>query len=621
MHRSLLAFALLVVAALSGVALATPASAAPGDITLASTSDTAIQGNGYSSWPSVSADGTKVAFLSAASNLDPGDTDTIVDVYVKDLVTGSLTLASTSDIGKKGNSSSSEPSLSADGTKVAFWSAATNLDPGDTDSKVDVYVKDLVSGKLTLASTSAKETKGTKGNGYSFDPSLSADGTKVAFRSSASNLDPGDTDIWLDVYVKDLVTGSLTLASTSADGTKANDFSYQPSLSADGTKVAFWSVATNFDPRDTDAFEDVYVKDLVTGSLTLASTSADGTKGDSSSAQPRLSADGTRVAFSSDASNFDPRDTDTVNDVYVKDLVTGNLKLASTSADGTKGDKYSYQPSLSADGTRIAFISAASNFDPRDTDTDTVTDVYVKDLVTGNLKLASTSANGTKGNSNGAQASLSADGTGVAFSTYASNLDPGDTDFDDDVYVKELGDEDTPDVPAPNISIGHVTVAEAAGTATLQVTLSRADHQGVSVGYSTSNGAATAGQDYTASAGTLVISAGHATGTITVPILNDTIDEPATQSFSVQLAAPEGAVIVDGSGTVTIRDDDRPTGVRISDAVIVEGDTGTRPMVFTVTLTAPSEKTVKVTFTTASGSASSLATTRRAPGRCDSCPA
>ena len=99
---------------------------------------------------------------------------------MKDLTTGDLTLASTSDAGVKGNSSSLEASLSADGTKVAFPSEATNLDPADTGRVVDVYVKDLTTGDLTLASTS---DAGVKGNGSSSDTSLSADGTNVAFLS------------------------------------------------------------------------------------------------------------------------------------------------------------------------------------------------------------------------------------------------------------------------------------------------------------------------------------------------------------------------------------------------------------------------------------------------------
>ncbi len=375
-HRTLVG---AVVATLAVLLPAVPASAAPGDITLASTSDAGVKANRVSVEPSLSADGTKVAFTSYATNLDPADTVGIdLDVYVKDLVTGEISLASTSDTGVKGNNESREPSLSADGTKVAFFSGATNLDPADTDKNLDVYVKDLVTGNITLASTS---DTGVKANHDSWDPSLSADGTKVAFFSSATTLDPADSgpDLHYDVYVKDLVTGDITLASTSDTGVKGNNESLEPFLSVDGTEVAFRSFASNLDPVDTDTSSDVYVKDLVTGDITLASTSDAGVKANNDVSQaPSLSADGTKVAFSSQATNLDPVDTDTSSDVYVKDLVTGDIALASTSDAGVKANGQSLEPFLSVDGTEVAFSSAATNLDPADTDT--TLDTYVKEL-------------------------------------------------------------------------------------------------------------------------------------------------------------------------------------------------------------------------------------------------
>ena len=296
-----------------------------------------------------------VAFVSNATNLDPADTDNFTDVYVKDLTTGDITLASTSDSGIKANSGGHIPSLSADGTRVAFYSGATNLDPADTDSLYDIYVKDLTTGDITLASTTEG---GIKANGDSGFPSLSADGTRVAFGTYATNLNHADTDLFFDVYVKDLTTGDITLASTSDDGVKANNESsgFGVSLSADGTRVAFESDASNLDPADTDFTFDVYVKDLATGDITLASTSDSGIKSNGASVDVSLSAEGTRVAFVSEASNLDPADTDFTFDVYVKDLATGDITLASTSDSGIKGNGDSLDTNLSADGTRVAFV-------------------------------------------------------------------------------------------------------------------------------------------------------------------------------------------------------------------------------------------------------------------------
>jgi hypothetical protein len=411
---------------------------ASGDITLVSTSDAGVKGNLGSDFSSISSDGTKVAFESQSTSLDPADTDTLGDIYVKDLATGDINVASTSDAGVKGNGHSIGSALSADGTKVAFSSQATNFDPVDTDDLNDVYVKDLVTGDIALASTSDTGVKGNDHTPPSFAGFLSADGTKVAFSSQATNLDPADTDGFQDVYVKDLVTGDITLASTSDTGEKGNDNSPPTglSLSADGTKIAFESKATNLDPADTDALFDIFVKDLVSSDITLVSTSDTGIKGNRNSGSPSLLDDGTKVALVSFATNFDPSDTDVVADVYVKDLLTGDITLASTSTSGVKGNDGSFGPWLAGDGSKVSFHSLATNLDPADTDT--LSDIYVKDLVTGDLTLASTSDAGVKGNDFSIGSSLSADGGKIAFVSHATNLDPADTDSNGDVYVKDF---------------------------------------------------------------------------------------------------------------------------------------------------------------------------------------
>lgn len=111
----------------------------------------------------------------------------------------------------------SKPSLSAEGSKVALQSDATNLDPDDTDTLPDINVKDLASGDMTLASTS---DPGVKGNGDSFVSSVSSDGTRVAFGSLATNLDSADTDSIHDVYVKELGEAP---AECTITGTEGND--------------------------------------------------------------------------------------------------------------------------------------------------------------------------------------------------------------------------------------------------------------------------------------------------------------------------------------------------------------------------------------------------------------
>nr|MBA3553116.1 PD40 domain-containing protein [Actinomycetota bacterium] len=334
-----------------------------------------VKGNGDSFAPATSADGTLVAFQSFATNLHPADGDQYLDVYLKNLSTGLLTLLSASDSGMKGNGDSFAPAISADGTRVAFASDATNLDPADSESKFDVYVKRVSTGDIALASRSAG---GTNSNGDSLSPALSDDGGVVAFDSSATNLIGADSDSISDIYTKELATGALNLVSTSANGTKGNGDSYGPSISSDGQVVAFQSAARNLHGDDADALQDIYVKDLPSGDITLASTSDSRVKGDGGSVTPTISGNGSAVAFHSVATNLDPVDTDAISDVYVKEVGTGDITLASLSEDGRKGNGSSLAPSLAGDGTVAGFDSTSSNLHPDDTDE--VEDIYVKEL-------------------------------------------------------------------------------------------------------------------------------------------------------------------------------------------------------------------------------------------------
>jgi Tol biopolymer transport system component len=282
--------------------------------------------NGASFSPVFSADGTKVAFVSSATNLGPTDTNGTLDVYLRDLSTGTTSLVSADSSGTDaGNSASLSPVISADGTKVAFRSGASNLGPTDTNGTTDVYLRDLGTGITSLVSVNAAGTDA--GNGHSDSPVISADGTKVAFISNGSDLGPTDTNGADDIYVHDLEAGITSLVSVNAAGTDAgnktgnNGPASHTVISADGTKVAFASAASNLGPADTNGTFDAYLRDLETGTTSLVSVNAAGTDaGDSNSYGAVFSADGTKVAFRSLASNLGPADTNGTWDVYVRDL-------------------------------------------------------------------------------------------------------------------------------------------------------------------------------------------------------------------------------------------------------------------------------------------------------------
>ena len=190
-------------------------------------------------------------------------------------------------------------------------------------------------------------------------------------RRPQPNLHPKDPVDDFDVYLKDLVTGALTLASLSASGEKRVGLfgSLGARLSADGRRVGFHSDAPGLHPSDTDETADVFVRDLVSGELILVSTNDAGVKGNGQSTGPSLSSDGAKVAFASYATNFDLQVTTNGSvALYMKDLATGDLSLVSTNAAGEVIRGGLSNPSMSADATRIAFDSSSSNAHPADTD-------------------------------------------------------------------------------------------------------------------------------------------------------------------------------------------------------------------------------------------------------------
>ena len=452
----------------------------------------------------ISADGTHVAFSTAAS-LDPADTNGKSDVYVRDLVTNTTTLVSRASggSGAVGNGSSSDPSIDADGGRVAFTSGATNLVPGDTNSKDDVFTYDIPTQTTELISR-ASTSAGALGDGASYEPSISDDGTRIAFATQATNLG-GSPPARPSVYMRD-IGGALqptTLESESSGGTPANGGSILPSISGDGKSVAFESTATNLDPADTNFFPDVYVRSLVSPTTTLVSR-ADGPSGAAAGVYyfaPSISTDGSKIAFVT-ATNLSGADTNSEFDVYVRAL-SGTTTLVSRAPGplGAVGDGYTLSASISGDGGIVYFASTSTNFgnapspdfqqvyarnlitstttfvshppgDPSfvaaddgaydpgipevsadgrfvvfasdadnlsSEDDNRYTNIFVRDTLLDKTTLVSRASgpNGAAATGPSYAATISADGTTVAFGSWANNIVPGDTAFAD-VFVRNL---------------------------------------------------------------------------------------------------------------------------------------------------------------------------------------
>ena len=202
--------------------------------------------------PSISADGRSIAFESYAKNLVPGDTNDKQDVFIRDMLEGTTELISVASGAARvqGNWASSNASVSACGHYVAFDSEATNLVVGDTNARVDVFVRDRRTGTTTRASV-AGGTFDSQANDTSRRPSISASGRSVAFESLASNLVPGDSNGQMDIFVRDLISGTTERASTDSARLEANARSEGASLSRDGGVIVFTSSATNLVAGET----------------------------------------------------------------------------------------------------------------------------------------------------------------------------------------------------------------------------------------------------------------------------------------------------------------------------------------------------------------------------------
>jgi hypothetical protein len=342
--------------------------------------------------------------------------------------------ANVSTAGAVANNTSSLSSISADGRYVAFYSLATNLVAGDTNGVADIFVRDRLSGQTTRVSVS---TAGAQGNGDSSGQSLSADGRYVAFASSASNLVSGDTNGATDVFVHDRQTGQTTRVSVSSSGVQGNGSSVTPDISADGRYVVFQSLASNLVAGDTNGLGDVFVHDRLTGQTSRVSVSSGGAQGNNSSNTPSISADGRFVTFSSSASNLVAGDTNANTDVFVRDLQTGQTSRVSVASGGGQANDRSTGSHLSADGRYVAFLSFASNLVGGDTTNSS--DIFIHDRQTGQTNRVDVASNGGQPSAGvSSWFSISADGRYVAFASYASNLIAGDTNGVGDIFVRDV---------------------------------------------------------------------------------------------------------------------------------------------------------------------------------------
>jgi Tol biopolymer transport system component len=323
--------------------------------------------------PAITPDGRYVVFESSQTGLVSPATNGKVQIFLYDRKLNQVELISATPAGAAGNNASNNAAISADGCKVVFESLATDLTAGDTNNLKDVFLRNRCTSPpqtqlLSLGASGEQSTLAGSG-----DPDISADGNSVAFYYGGSRSSGTSSATLEGVYLRNLQTGTTQCISVSQQ-TGACASAAHPAISADGARVAFWSYGPLL-LSDTNTVWDIYLYDKNAAALSIASISQTGqqrTQGNESTSRivaPAISADGRYVAFATTSPALVANDTNGLQDVFVKDTVTGAVVLASVSSTGVQGDKDSpagqgERPSLSADGSWVVFTTSATNLTP-----------------------------------------------------------------------------------------------------------------------------------------------------------------------------------------------------------------------------------------------------------------
>lgn len=310
----------------------------------------------------ISSDGRFVAFVSAADDLVPGDLNARADAFLRDRATGTTELVSIGSSGAQGDFHTNTANVSDDGRFVVFDSASSTFVGGDTNAALDVFVRDRALGVTERISIS---TTGAQADGDSYYSSISADGRFVAFQSAATNIVPGDTNAKLDIFVRDRQLGTTQRVSVSGNGQQGDADSTGPIISNDGSHVTFTSFATSFGASAWTP--QAFSRDLVHGSTRLVSAAMDGSPANGWSGAGACSADGRYVCFGSTSTDLSVSVSPNGGEIYVRDLARERTWLVSTKTSGAFANGQSVWPRMSPDGRYVAFGTMATDFAPGDT--------------------------------------------------------------------------------------------------------------------------------------------------------------------------------------------------------------------------------------------------------------
>lgn len=279
------------------------------------------QANNGSLHAVISGDGHYVVFRSGATNLVPtGDANPYGDIFLKDLVTDEVFMVSYNSAGVQSNGPCQNPDLSQDARFIVFSCSADNMVPNDTNMNEDIFVRDRLTGTTERVSVSST---GAEADGNSEWANISADGRYVTFQSEAEDLVPNDSNSTMDIFRHDRLTGVTELVSVNLSGQSCYGGAKDADISHDGRYVLFLSGANDLILNDTNVHLDAFVRDMDTGVTRRVNVSSSGEEADGScDFWPAFSPDGWHLIFCSYAHNLVPGDTNYMYDIFVHSINT-----------------------------------------------------------------------------------------------------------------------------------------------------------------------------------------------------------------------------------------------------------------------------------------------------------
>ena len=395
-----------------------------------------VQADGTSYFGDISGNGRWVVFESNAGNLVAGNRQRRSDIYLRDRMLGTTILISVHKPKGRSIAASTNARMARGSRYVAFQSLAYDLVDGDTNQRQDVFVRDRMANRTVLAS---RGHDGGPADGGSQLEALSPTGRFVAFTSTASNLTTTTTPGEEELYVRDLKSGTTTLESVNNQGEASDRYVSNAAINLDGRFLAFVTQAHNLSTRDKNNEFDIYLRDRATRQTILVTTGLGGTSSDRSSNDPVLSDDGQFVAFDSFAANLAPGNENHQTNAYIWSRSTRTIRQIGLAPGGVQPNGGTSVDAITPDGRYVLVSSGASNLVPNDTNK--ASDLFVCDTTNGGVTRVDLTAGGQQVDAGSYfpyahGAAISADNKTVAFESSVPNLVPGDTNGHWDVFVR-----------------------------------------------------------------------------------------------------------------------------------------------------------------------------------------